>query len=105
MSIWGPGSTGEEPRCPEKSDRKWEQCPSGADGAVTEDPGRAKWKEGVKSELRAVLSPGPVARWEERMLAWRRGLITGVMLRCEQLIRKAQSACALRGLASVKETK
>lgn len=32
------------------------------------------------------------------------GLITGVMLRCELLIRKAQSTCALRGLARVKET-
>lgn len=66
---------------------------------------RAKWREGVKSQPRAVLSPGPVARWGERLLAWRRGLITGVMLRCEQLIRKAQSTCALRGLAGVKETK
>lgn len=50
-----------------------------------------------------MFSPSPVARWEERMLAWR-GLIAGVMLRCELLIRKAQSTYALRGLARVKET-
>lgn len=63
---------GEESGCQERMEQECELCPSGTDGVVIEDPGTAKKGERMRSQLLDVFSPGPVARWEERMLAWQR---------------------------------